>query len=99
MVHIGVWHRAKSSVGVVVGGCRVGQKDHPVVAKHSVARCRMAAILRGRARDDHGIDTPLAQDHVKVSAIKTAVTMLLDDMLARCRSNLRVDVHSSTAID
>jgi hypothetical protein len=51
-------------------------KDDPVVAKHRVPCCCAAAILGGRPRVDDGIDTPLAQDNVKVRAKKAAVAML-----------------------
>ena len=40
MVDVGGWHRAKSSVRVVIRGCRVRQKDDPVVAKHRIPRRR-----------------------------------------------------------
>src|SRR5205814_1231376 len=62
------------------------------------SRAVVAAILSGRPRDDDGIDSPLAQDNVQVRAKKTAVAMLLDDMLPGCRRQLRVDVHSRRAI-
>jgi hypothetical protein len=93
-----VWHRTKPSVWVVIGCCRVRQKDDPVVAKHRVPCCCVAAILGGRPRDDDGIDFPLAQDNVQVRAKKAAVAMLLDDMLTGCRRQLRVDVYPSDAI-
>jgi hypothetical protein len=41
----------------------------------------VAAILCRRPRDDYGIDSPLAQDNVKVRAKKAAVAMLLDHMV------------------
>jgi hypothetical protein len=84
---VGRWHPAQSSVRVVIGGCRVRQKNDPVVAKHRVPRRGVVAILSGRPRDDDGIDSPLAQDNVQVRAKKAAVAMLLDDMLAGCDAN------------
>src|SRR5438552_6799618 len=93
------WHRAKSSVRVIIGSCRVRQKDDAVVAKHRVPCLCLAAILCGRPRYDDGIDTPLAQNHVQVRAKKATVAMLLDDMFTRCRRQIRVDVYTRCAID
>src|SRR3981081_457030 len=98
VVHVGGWHRAKSPVWIVIGSCRVRQKDDSVVAKHCVPRRGLAAILSSGPRDDNGIDSPLPQDNVEVSAKKAAVAMLLDNMLADCRRDLRVDLHARGTI-
>src|SRR2546427_218652 len=66
--------------------------------KHRLPRRGVAAVLGSRPRDDDGIDSPLTQDNVQVRAKKAAVAMLLDDMLAGCRRQLRVDVHARRAI-
>src|SRR6266404_531444 len=98
-MYFGCWHCATSSVRVVIGCRRIRQKDDAIVAKHSVPCCCVAAILCARPRYDDSIDTPLAQDHLKVSSKKAAVAMLRDDMLTGCRRQIRVNVHTRCAID
>ena len=90
---------AKSPVWIVIGSCRVRQKDDPVVAKHRVPRRGLAAVLGSGPRNDDGIDSPLPQDNVEVRAKKSAVSMLLDNMFADCRRQLRVDLHARRAIN
>src|SRR3954447_8225187 len=58
----------------------------------------MAAVFGCRSRDDNRVYPPLPQDYVEVRAEKTAIPMLLDDVLAGCRGKLGIDFHSRRAI-
>src|SRR6202040_3670673 len=63
-------------------------------------RCRgKAAIFLWRSRDDDGIDSPLAKDNVEVRAKKAAVAMLLNNMLAGGRRQLRINLNTRRAIN
>src|SRR3989442_789830 len=76
-----------------------GQPPRIAARLHRVTRRSLAAILGGCPGDDDRIDSPFPQDNVQVRAEKAAVAMLLDDMFARCRRQLGVDVHARRAIN
>jgi hypothetical protein len=73
VMNVGILHGSEASIGVINRRRRIRKKHHLVFAKHSITRCRMAAIFCGRSRYDDSVDAPLTQNYIQFRAKETAV--------------------------